>query len=1505
MKRFYLALLCCALLFFQAQSQTVITTKAKSISGNYYAMGITFVVENTNSHAVLLDKVGFYIQNEYYASFDHMLWYSKTSLSGAGDIMEPDWELLKTTIPTIGEDAIYNDAFTSIGLSIPAGAVYRFCVQSYGDVAYATAADAEGNTYTAEGINIRVGDYAINGMPVGFTGVWDPLMLDNANRFFVGSVSFLPPCTEPPVAGVVNQSPIRSMYCAGENIGLSVTGQSLAAGLTYQWQSAATENGTYTNFGEVLDNASTTITTTNTDLYYRCGVTCGASTAYTNALLIKSNPGGFAGGVYTINAAQATGGTNFRSFNDAVNAMRCGITGAVTFNVAAGSGPYNEQVLVEAIPGASAVNTITFNGNGDTLKYVSAIAKDYTLKLDGADHLNINNLHISSLGNPDAWTVVFANNADSNRIFASSIISDSTTEGGAQGITFSSTQECGTCDGPTGSYNTFENNRIVGSRISISIIGSAEYPASHNRFIGNRFTDFYMMGVYWLSNNNNTLIEGNDFSRPTRTSDGGLVFVMSSQVFESNRQILVKKNRIHALSAGNVTSTGEMYGISFDGPGEAAARHRVENNLIYDIKSSAGIAAIQVNSYTDVYHNTVVLDDVEALTGSGSATTGITVKGSAGTSSVKNNIVYITRVGNGSKTALVFDTKAQSDKNVLYVKSRQGVGGQYLGRYEGKNIATLPLWQVQAKADAGSFSVNPLFKNDSYAPSVGLIDNIGDDLGVLQDIDNKARTSTPDAGALEFTAAAGVLDAGIDWLGPQMPAAAGQHSVKVKITNYQTVRINSVSLSYTNGTVVETQLFEGLSIAPSASHELSFTTPYVLNGSASLYAYINKVNGVNDSYSANDTTAVQDICVALPTGTYTINAAQATGNGNYQSFTEAVGSLVCGVTGPVVFNVAAGSGPYSEQVSIPAVYGASSINTITFNGNNDTLSLANYNIANRYILQLDGADHIVVKNLNIVSGKGSLGYGIQLINAADSNTIENCVVVSDTAGTDANHFGIVIGGSSADYSERGSPGSHNLFIGNTILGGSTGVIVYGAEAEESAYGNKFVGNKIYDFYATGIMLDGAHASQITGNDIQRPTRRSGGILYGVAIYTFATGNVIDKNKMHDFTKSYTTGSAQYSFYNSYFTSVQGKENIFSSNVIYGLTGTSTMYGFYNRYTVSYTKFLHNTIVFDSVGQTAGTSYGIHFNMDGAEGVELRNNLIYTLRRGNAFGISLNDGAKKIISTNNNIFFAGTGNRFFGSLNGQASNSLDGWKATGYDNGSVSIDPIFTNIAAADFKPTNAAFDNLGIAAGVAEDAANVGRALPPDIGAYEFGTALPVKLGNFNAVLQNENVLVEWVTLTETNSSHFVVERSFDGNNFSAAGTVKATGAGNYNLTDPGAMALNHILYYRLQIVDKDGSVTYSGVAVVTPGANQVNVVSAYPNPMQGGATLVRLQSANAGAAVIRVIDMQGRTVVTKYTAVLQGQNKISIALPQGASKGMYQLVVDVNKEHFAIKLVN
>src|SRR5690606_32262009 len=105
-----------------------------------------------------------------------------------------------------------------------------------------------------------------------------------------------------------------------------------------------------------------------TTTWYRAKVECGGNEAYTNAVEVQVISG--PSGNFTINDALPTGNGNFQSFADAVASLSCGISGPVVFDVAPGSGPYNEQVIIGALP-TTVANTVTFNGNGAILSHTS------------------------------------------------------------------------------------------------------------------------------------------------------------------------------------------------------------------------------------------------------------------------------------------------------------------------------------------------------------------------------------------------------------------------------------------------------------------------------------------------------------------------------------------------------------------------------------------------------------------------------------------------------------------------------------------------------------------------------------------------------------------------------------------------------------------------------------------------------------------------------------------------------------------------------------------------------------------------------------------------------------------------------------------------------------------------------------------------------------------------------------------------------------------------------
>jgi type IX secretion system substrate protein len=115
--------------------------------------------------------------------------------------------------------------------------------------------------------------------------------------------------------------------------------------------------------------------------------------------------------------------------------------------------------------------------------------------------------------------------------------------------------------------------------------------------------------------------------------------------------------------------------------------------------------------------------------------------------------------------------------------------------------------------------------------------------------------------------------------------------------------------------------------------------------------------------------------------------------------------------------------------------------------------------------------------------------------------------------------------------------------------------------------------------------------------------------------------------------------------------------------------------------------------------------------------------------------------------------------------------------------------------------------------------------------------SLPVYLLSFNAALENSNsVMLNWATSSERNASHFVIQRSIDGDNFDDEAIVfteqgNSSSVRNYNYADNIISVNSSLIYYRLKMVDIDGNFNYSEVEVIRLGKQQQQNLVTFPNP--------------------------------------------------------------------------
>jgi len=157
-----------------------------------------------------------------------------------------------------------------------------------------------------------------------------------------------------------------------------------------------------------------------------------------------------------------------------------------------------------------------------------------------------------------------------------------------------------------------------------------------------------------------------------------------------------------------------------------------------------------------------------------------------------------------------------------------------------------------------------------------------------------------------------------------------------------------------------------------------------------------------------------------------------------------------------------------------------------------------------------------------------------------------------------------------------------------------------------------------------------------------------------------------------------------------------------------------------------------------------------------------------------------------------------------------------------------------------------------------------------------YSTTLPLRLVGFTGFINNAGkVELGWSTEEEVNFSHFIIERSEDGQNYTSIGTVDASGtdAGDYQyFTLP---AQTETSFYRLKMVDIDGTIRFSNVLRISNHGN-ASKLSIFPNPANSVITVVSPAIQQAG-----IYGIDGREL--KRISLKDGSNTVLIsALPTG-----------------------
>jgi len=195
-------------------------------------------------------------------------------------------------------------------------------------------------------------------------------------------------------------------------------------------------------------------------------------------------------------------------------------------------------------------------------------------------------------------------------------------------------------------------------------------------------------------------------------------------------------------------------------------------------------------------------------------------------------------------------------------------------------------------------------------------------------------------------------------------------------------------------------------------------------------------------------------CSAAPlSGTYTIGGSGA----NYSSFTNAVSDLTTnGISGPVIFNVSPGN--YNESITIPAITGSDSVNTITFNGSGissgGTRIYFSLKSSGSAVIFLNQCSYVTIKNMTVentsTATTGFAVYPAAIATYLDSHDMINQCNIKVAVGTNGQYNVVGLFWNNCN---------HDTIENSHVTGGLFGIYNLGQSSSVSvSYGNSTVIN---------------------------------------------------------------------------------------------------------------------------------------------------------------------------------------------------------------------------------------------------------------------------------------------------------------------------------------------------------------------------------------------------------------------------------------------------------------
>jgi len=571
---------------------------------------------------------------------------------------------------------------------------------------------------------------------------------------------------------------------------------------------------------------------------------------------------------------------------------------------------------------------------------------------------------------------------------------------------------------------------------------------------------------------------------------------------------------------------------------------------------------------------------------------------------------------------------------------------------------------------------------------------------------------------------------------------------------------------------------------------------------------------------------------------------------------------------------------------------------------------------------------------NIVAGNGQHGF---YLNSSYNNKIYNNYIGVDIHGTNAmgnGQHGVYVGSSTYSYIGSGNSVHRNIIASNGKSGiymtNSTYTIVQGNYIGTDNTGAVAMGNA-----ESGIEISGGGNSNVVGSDEDGVNDSGEGNviaanLRGILVATkknILAGNFIgtDASGLVSLANTSTGIELQNARKNKIGGTTAAGRNIIAGNTTHGIliSGTSDSNQVMNNYIgleksgnalpngsdgIRFTDSATDNIIGGTI-----SGYENYIQNNGGNGINVIGGVRNSFRRNSIYkngllGIDLNndgvtaDDLSDADSGSNNLqnfpFIKTTTLNastvdISGIMYGEPSSvyELEFFSAptldpSGFGEGQTYLGTTTVTTDASGIVTYNVMF-SLSLAPGTVITA----TATSADNNTSEFsgpyGDPLPVKLISFEVSSRNGIPNLQWEVASEEHTKNYVIYASANGFEFDSIGYVAAVGSNNYSFKDVGFEGNK---YYKLKMVDRDGTITYSPIRVLknyNPG-----FIALYPNPCTDYFT-IHLSGYKTNNASVKMISSTGSVV---FESDFNNLDQFTIATDT-LSGGLYHLVITLEEE--------